>query len=121
MGALRGTEEPVSILRSPVFSRYTPLHRNPLLAPPKLGGWGGGAVAVVPTKDPLTVNCIILTFWSIREVQIHPAHFGAGLTSHAGAAATDARAAADDKGQLQDDLLGAWDTDVDLREQEPEF
>lgn len=103
----------MSILRSPVFSPYTPPHHNPLLAPPKLEG-GGRAVTAVPTKDPLAVNCILLTFWSIREVQIHPAHFGAGLTSHAGAAATNARAAADDKGQLQDDLLGAWDADVDL-------
>lgn len=70
----------------------------------------------MPTQDPSRrPPRSPLTFWSIGEVQIHPAHFGTGLTGHAGAAATDARAAADDEGQLQDDLLGARDADVDLQ------
>lgn len=71
--------------------------------------WGAAAV---PTPRH---HHAPLTFWSIGEVQVHPAHFGTGLTGHAGAAAADARAAADDQGQLQDDLLGARDADVDLR------
>lgn len=71
--------------------------QHPLSEPPKPELWGSA-----------------LTFGSIGKVQVHPAHLGAGLAGHAGAAAADARAAADDQGQLQDDLLGTRDAHIDL-------
>lgn len=74
-----------------------------------------------PRCDPTTqgshpVDPMPLTLWSIREVQVHPAHLRTCLTGHAGAAAPNARATPNDQRQLQDDFLGAWDTDVDLQE-----
>lgn len=82
-----------------------------LKAPQKVSVVGVGH----PKEPPQLLLCPPLTFWSIRQVEVHPAHLGAGLTGHAGAAAPDARAAADDEGQLQNDLLGARDADVDLQ------
>uniref|UniRef100_A0A2D4FYS6 Uncharacterized protein n=1 Tax=Micrurus corallinus TaxID=54390 RepID=A0A2D4FYS6_MICCO len=74
----------------------------------------GGALNPMVFRDDVQVAW--RGFWSIGDVEVHPTHLGAGLAGHAGIAAAEAGLVADDQGQLQDDLLGAGDADVDLQE-----